>query len=76
MTWHFDPTGTTVDIYDHTGALVAVRLPFPGSWSDVPDVVYEVMADEARKTAAAGDLEYAAAVFADGIADDIEEGTP
>jgi len=76
MTWHFDPTGTQTDVYDHEGTLVAESREFSGSWSDVPDPVYKVMADEARAAAATGDLAYAAAVFADGIADDIEEGPP
>jgi len=76
MTWYFDPSSDSIDVYDHTGALVAEGRAFSGAWSGTPDMVYEVMADEARKAAAAGNLEYAAAVFADGIADDIEEGTP
>jgi len=76
MTWYYTPTGETLDVYDHTGTLVRESVAFSGAWSNVPDPVYNCMADAAREAAARGDLEYAAEVFADAIADDIKEGTP
>jgi len=76
MTWYFKPSETTLSVYDHTGAQVATDQEFGGTWSGTPDVIYEIMADEARKAVGNGDISYAAEVFADGIADDIEQGTP
>lgn len=76
MTWHYTVSGQQIDVYDHTGTLVRESVSFPGAWSDVPEPVYDTMADAAREAAARGDLEYAAEVFADAIADDIEEGQP
>jgi len=76
MTWYYVPSGQTLDVYDHTGTLVRENVSFSGTWSDVPDPVYDCMADAAREAAARGDLGYAAEAFADAIADDIEEGEP
>jgi hypothetical protein len=76
MTWYFDPSGTTMDVYDHTGAIVREGYEFGGGWTGTPDIVYEIMADEARKAVGNGNIAYAAEVFADGIADNIEQGTP
>jgi len=76
MTWYYDPSETAVDVYDHTGTLVGEDVNFSGSWSDTPEPVFDTMADVARDAAARGDLRYAAEVFADAVADDIEEGTP
>jgi len=76
MTWSFTANGETLDVYDHTGTLVRESVAFSGAWSDVPEPVYDTMADAAREAAARGDLEYAAETFADAIADDIEEGQP
>lgn len=76
MTWHYTPNGGTLNVYDHTGTLVRENVSFSGAWSGVPGEVYECMADAARDAASRGDLAYAAEVFADGIADDIEEGVP
>jgi len=76
MTWSYTPQGDILNVYDHTGSQVASVEGWDGSWSGVPDVVYETMAEEARKAAARGDLEYAAEVFADAIARDIRQGTP
>jgi len=76
MTWYYDPKQDTLDVYDHTGTLVRESVSFSGAWSGVPEPVYNAMADAARQAAARGDLGYAAEVFADAIADDIEEGQP
>jgi len=76
MTWHFQANGETLQGYDHTGRVVRDSVDFSGSWADVPEPVYNCMADAVREAAARGDLEYAAEVFADAIADDIEEGQP
>jgi len=76
MTWHFSASGETIDVYDHTDTLVRESVPFTGAWLNVPEPVYDTMADAAREAAARGDLGYAAEVFADAIADDIEEGQP
>jgi len=76
MTWYYNPSAETVDVYDHTGTLVRESVGFSSTWSDVPEPVYDCMADAAREAAAGGNLEYAAEVFGDAIADDIEEGQP
>jgi len=76
MNWHYNPAGKILEVYDHTGTLVKESVNFTGTWSDVPEPVYNCMADAAREAAARGDLGYAAEVFADAIADDIEEGQP
>lgn len=46
MTCYFDPSGTTMDVYDHDGNLVAEDYDFGGSWSgefpnEVLDLLYE-----------------------------------
>jgi hypothetical protein len=76
MTWHYVASGSEIQIYDHMGTRVVTAKSFSGAWSRTPDVVYEVMANEARQAAESGNLQYAAAVFADGVADDIQEGEP
>jgi len=76
MTWYYAPNGESIDVYDHTGTLVKENVSFSGSWPGVPEPVYDSMAEAAREAAARGDLKYAAEVFADAIADDIEEGQP
>jgi len=76
MTWYYQTDGGQLDVYDHTGTLIRQSVNFSGTWSGVPDTVYNCMADAARKAAVRGDLGYAAEVFADAIADDIEEGQP
>jgi len=76
MTWYYTTTENQLDVYDHTGTIVRESMTFAGAWSDVPEPVYDTMADAAREAAASGDLGYAAEVFADAIADDIEEGQP
>jgi len=76
MTWHFTTEKEQLEVSDHTGTVVRDDVDFSGSWVDVPEPVYNCMADAAREAAARGDLEYAAETFADAIADDIEEGQP
>jgi hypothetical protein len=76
MTWFFDPNGTTVDIYDHTGDLVAEGREFAGTWSDYPDVVATVVAEEVADAIDSADLPYALTAVADLAAGNIEEGPP
>jgi len=76
MTWYYSCNSNTLDVYDHTNTLVRESVDIPEAWSNVPDPVYEIMADAAREAAVRGNLKYAAEVFADAIADDIEEGQP
>lgn len=46
MTCYFDPDGTTMDVYDHTGELVGENIEFGGSWSDqFPQKVLDVLYD-------------------------------
>lgn len=49
MTWHYDIAGdnSSMDIYDHTGTLVAT-LSNDGSGFGIPDDVLDVMVDEAQ----------------------------
>jgi hypothetical protein len=76
MTWWFDPTNQTIDIYDHTGALVAEGREFSGVWSDYPDVVTTVGNEEVAEAIDSADLPYALTATADLAAGNIEEGTP
>lgn len=46
MTCFFDPSGTTMDVFDHQGDLVAEDVEFGGSWSgDYPNKVLDVLYD-------------------------------
>jgi len=76
MTWHYDASGTNLDVYDHEGTLVAEGRPFSGSWSDVPDVVLEIMQAEAEAALATGDVRRALRIVALAAFEDIEEGAP
>ena len=76
MTWSFDPSGETVDIYDHTGSLVAEGREFSGVWSDHPDVVATVALEAVTDAIDTADLPYALTAVADLAAGNIEEGTP
>jgi hypothetical protein len=76
VTWYFDPSGTTVDIYDHTGSLVAEGREFAGIWSDYPDVVATVVTEEVTQAIDTGNLPYALVAVGDLAAENIEEGTP
>jgi hypothetical protein len=76
MTWYFDPDGTTVDIYDHTGTLVADSRAFSAAWSDYPDVVETVLTQEIADAIDTADFPYALTAVADLAAGNIEEGSP
>lgn len=76
MTWFFDPAGQTVDVYDHEGKLIADSRSFDGVWSEHPDIVATVVAEEAREAINTADLPYATAATADLATGNIEEGTP
>lgn len=44
MTCYFDPSGSTMDVYDHEGTLVVENFEFGGSWSgDFPREVLDVL---------------------------------
>ncbi|QIO25424.1 hypothetical protein [Haloarcula sp. JP-L23] len=77
MTWYFSPSNGSLDIYDHTGALVADGRYYSGGWTgDAPDEVYTVMQNEAVDAYKAGNTERALRILANGAFHDIEEGTP
>lgn len=78
MTWYFNPSNTTMDVYDHTGALVAQDREFGGAWSgDFPDKVLEVMDETAvEEFQANGITIYALQCLRHGAFELIEEGTP
>jgi len=76
MTWYFDVTGTRLDIYDHTGALVAEGQAFSGVWSDYPDEMFAVMQAEAEEALAIGNTERVLRIIAQAAFEDIEEGIP
>lgn len=76
MTWFFDPAGTTVDIYDHTGSLVAEERAFAGVWTGYPEVVATVVSEEVSDAVDTADLSYALEAITDLAAGRIEEGTP
>jgi hypothetical protein len=76
MTWYFDPEGSTMDVYDHTGTLVAESRAFNGVWSDVPDEVLVVMDEEAVAAFQAGDNQYVLQTLRHAAFELVEEGTP
>lgn len=76
MTWYFDPSGTTLDVYDHTGSKVASNREFSGVWSNFPDEVLTVMQEEAEDAVANNDTTRALYCVAYAAFEDIEEGTP
>lgn len=85
MTWYFDPTDTTMDVYDHTGTLVAEAVEFGGSWTGAyPTAIRDVMLDHAREQSNLGDANsespaasaYTVETMLALLADDIERGTP
>jgi hypothetical protein len=81
MTWYFDPSGTTFDLYDHTGTKVRKNVEFGGTWSgDFPrNAVFDEMYDVTQQSYAdAGGVvdEYVLLVLAEALFEQIEEGTP
>lgn len=77
MTWYFNPSGTTVDVYDHTGTLVASGREFSGRWTDEPpQVVYDVMDEEAVSAYENGDTMRMLQCLRHGAFGLVEEGTP
>lgn len=80
MTWYFDPTKETFDLYDHEGTLVASGVEFSGSWSDPPgyqQAVLDQMSTMARDYYATNGWDgYLLAAMADVWFGQIEEGTP
>lgn len=80
MTWYFDPSGQTFDLYDHEGALILSDVPFDGTWSTPPGYPQEVL-DEmntlARNYYATNGWDgYLLSALADVWFEQIEEGTP
>lgn len=74
MTCYFDPSGTTMDVYDHEGTIVGESVEFGGSWTGeypqmVLDVLYEAR-DGNTPNAYNQELLFCLA------AEQIEEGTP
>lgn len=86
MTWLFDASGNTMDVYDQEGNLVAADRVFGsndpdndnGSWSgDFPDEVLEVMDETAvAEFQASGITMYALQILRHAAFEKIEEGTP
>ncbi len=74
MTCYFDPNGTTMDVYDHNGDLVADNYEFGGAWSgDFPNEVLDVLynaRDGSQPSAYNQELLFCLA------AEQIEQGTP
>lgn len=76
MTWFFDLSGETMDVYDHNGNLVQADIDIGGSWvGDYPNGVLELMADTANEEWE-NDQPYARRCVTQAIREDIEEGTP
>ena len=74
MTWYFDTSDTTMDVYDHTGALVAESREFGGSWSgDFPNEVLAVMRESMDGDQPSA---YNQALLSDAATENIEQGTP
>lgn len=80
MTWYYDiaADNSSMDVYDHTGALVA-SVPNDGSGFELPGDVLDVMHGEAVDAfqAAGGTVDqYVLYVLADAAFEQIEAGTP
>lgn len=74
MTWYFDPSGTTMDVYDHEGDLVAEEYEFSGSWTDgYPNEVLTVMRETMEGDQPSA---YNQSLLADAATGNIEQGTP
>lgn len=76
MTWYFDPDVDTMDVYDHTGSLVASDIPISGWDDDFPDEVLEVIDTEAVDAYQANDVKRVLQCLRHGAFELIEEGTP
>lgn len=81
MTWYFDPSGRTIDVYDHTGSLVREDVEFGGSWEgDFPrNVLLDIMYQEAKASyndAGGAVTQYVLLTLAEATFEQIEEGTP
>lgn len=77
MTWNYQISddGTSMDVYDHVGTLVAT-LQNNGSGFDVPDDILSIMADEIDAAADAGNIDRAVAIARDGSCQQIKRGAP
>jgi len=81
MTWYFDPSGTTMDVYDHTGTMIAQDRLIPetdesgeGNWmGDYPDEVLVVMRESMDGDQPSA---YDQSLLADAATENIEEGMP
>lgn len=79
MTVYFDASGTSFDLYDHTGTQVATDVPFSGTWrppdppQEVLDELYTLAKDYYSQNGWDG---YLLEAMADVWFNQIEEGTP
>jgi hypothetical protein len=78
MTWHFDVSGDTFDLYDHNNDRVRSNVSFSGSWTgSCPDEILLVMEEVAvAEYQSNGFSDYLMALLRDAIFDNIEIGTP
>lgn len=84
MTWHFDPTNQTADVYDHTDSVVATDVPVTswtidndGNIQDPPTSVLQVMEDEiVAEFQANGTSNRFLQILRDAVFLNIQEGTP
>lgn len=84
MTWYFDPSGKTMDVYDHNGSLVAQDRDYGRlvdgemvyTWEgEAPQEVYKVMDEEAVK-AFPDDTIRILQLLRHGSFELVEQGTP
>lgn len=76
MVWHFDPSGNTMDVYDHTGSLIAEDVTFSGSWNTppgYPEEIIDVMRDQFNPSS---NPVYSLNLLFDLLIGDIRKGTP
>jgi hypothetical protein len=81
MTWYFDPEGSTMDVYDHTGEIVREDYEFGGSWTGPfpRESILSIMYDEAASAYNETDgvvTEYVLLTLAEATFEQIEQGTP
>jgi len=76
MTWFFDPSGETVDLYNPNGDLVAEDIAFSGSWATSPPE--ELRTEVAAHLTGSAPLSTEQAVLwaFEWLSGDVEEGTP
>ena len=76
MTWNFDATGETVDLYDPDGNLVSESVEFSGAWSEYPQAELRDEVASHLTSDAPASTEQAVLWAFQWLAGDVQEGIP